>query len=144
MLVERATFERLCRSRELLCRETVEPRSIHDVARAVGLSPFHFIRQFRSVFGTTPHQYRIAHRLDRAKHLLTAGGLSVSAVCAEVGFKSLGSFSDSFTRRVGTPPSAYRRRAMVQVPDRLAVVSLGCFGLMGLLPRTALRNYGEA
>lgn len=144
MLVERATFERLCRSRELLCGQTVEPPSIHQVAREVGLSPFHLIRQFRAVFGATPHQYRIGYRLDRAKHLLASGELSVTEVCSELGFKSFGSFSHSFTRRVGRPPSAYRRRALVQVPDRVGVVPLGCLGIMGLLPRTALRNYGEA
>jgi len=86
------------------------PLSIEDVARQVRISPFHFIRQFEAVFGSTPHQFRIQSRLERAKHLLASGRYSVTEVCLEVGFTSLGSFSDLFTRRVGETPSAYRRR----------------------------------
>ena len=63
------------------------------VAREAAISPFHFIRQFEAVFGVTPHQYRIGRRIERAKHLLAAGQHSVTDVCMEVGFSSLGSFS---------------------------------------------------
>jgi len=69
------------------------------------MSPFHFIRQFEAVFGATPHQFRIQTRLDRAKQLLALSDYSVTDVCLEVGFSSLGSFSDLFARRVGAPPS---------------------------------------
>jgi len=113
------TFSRLCKARELL--QDVpwgQPVSIKAVARDVGISPFHFIRQFEALFGLTPHQFRIQSRLDLAKLLLAKGRHSVTEVCMEVGFASLGSFSDLFTRRIGSTPSAYQRRArvMVQVP----------------------------
>lgn len=48
------------------------------------MSPFHFIRRFESLFGMTPHQFRIERRLDRAKLLLAAGNHSVTEVCMEV------------------------------------------------------------
>jgi AraC-like DNA-binding protein len=99
-MLTRSAFAGLCRARDLL-RETHDvPLSIEDVAREAAVSPFHFIRQFQAVFGETPHQYRIQARLDRAKHLLALSDYSVTDVCMEVGFSSLGSFSDLFARRV--------------------------------------------
>ena len=132
MLTHQA-LRRLCRARDRL-RSGDEPApSIPEVAGEAGMSPFHFIRSFAAVFGETPHQHRIGARLERARHLLARGEHSVTEVCVEVGFSSLGSFSGLFTRRVGRTPSGYRRevRASVQVPGGLpAAVIPGCLLLM--------------
>src|SRR5215468_2209674 len=101
MLLRQDIFQSLCRARELLAETPEERLLIRDIAREIRISPFHFIRQFEAVFGLTPHQFRIQLRLDRAKLLLAKGNDSVTDVCMEVGFTSLGSFSDLFTRRVG-------------------------------------------
>ncbi|HXJ85452.1 MAG TPA: helix-turn-helix transcriptional regulator [Candidatus Binatia bacterium] len=117
------------------------------IANEVAISPYHFIRQFEAVFGITPHQFRIQTRLDQAKLLLAKGDLSVTEICMEVGFSSLGTFSDLFTRRFGAPPSLYKRsaRAMVQVPGNYPQELFpGCLSLMGSLPATAFRNFQEA
>ncbi len=123
MLIARPAFVRLCAARDQLRSDS--DATIRELADAVALSPYQFIRHFEAVFGATPHQYRIAARLERAKHLL-ARGESVTDVCMAVGFSSLGSFSELFARRVGTPPSRYRR--LVAVP-RVAF-HRGCFELM--------------
>lgn len=151
MLLRHEGFRRLCRARDLL-RELREPSpSIADLAREVHISPFHFIRQFEALFGVTPHQFRIQNRLDAARHLLAMGHHSVTDVCMDVGFSSLGSFSTLFTKRIGEAPSAYRRRvrAMVQVPGTIpADLTPGCLTLMGRLPSSAFaapgRNFREA
>lgn len=151
MLLRHAGFRSLCLARDLL-REQREPScSITEIAREVQISPFHFIRQFEAVFGVTPHQFRIQARLDLAKHLLATGHYSVTDVCMEVGFSSLGSFSALFTRKVGEPPSGYQRRvrALVQVPGLLpAELAPGCLTLMGRLPASAfhhsVRSFREA
>ena len=134
MLLGHDTFGRLCRARELLGEVREQPLSIKDVAREAGMSPFHFIRRFEALFGLTPHQFRMRARLDDAKFLL-ARGHSVTEVCFEVGFESLGSFSDLFARRIGMAPSAYQRRArvLVQAPGALPLFP-GCLTLMGHLP----------
>ena len=147
MLLRHDAFNRLCRARDMLREVSELPVSIEEVAREVRISPFHFIRQFEAVFGSTPHQFRIQSRLDHARRLLAIGEHSVTEVCMEVGFSSLGSFSDLFTRRVGEPPSAYQRRvrAMVQVPGTLPPPLVpGCLSLMGSLPPSAFRSFREA
>ncbi len=137
MLLRHEGFWRLCQARDLL-REPRDPApSIAELAREVRISPFHFIRQFEAVFGVTPHQFRIRTRVEEAKRLLALGNHSVTDVCMEVGFSSLGSFSVLFTRTVGLAPSAYRRRvrAMVQVPGCLpSDLTPGCLSLMSRLP----------
>jgi AraC-like DNA-binding protein len=147
MLLRRDVFRRLCLARDLLYEVPERSPSIEDVAREIGISPFHFIRQFEAVFGATPHQFRIRSRLDRARHLLALGEYSVTEVCMEVGFSSLGSFSDLFTRRIGTTPSAYRRRlrAMVQVPGIVPPELIpGCLSLMGRLPPDAFSQFSRS
>lgn len=138
---------RLCRAREILRVVDDTTLRMDDVAREVQMSPFHFIRQFQSVFGVTPHQFRIASRLEHARILLAGGQRSVTEVCMEVGFSSLGSFSTLFARRVGESPSVYQRRmrAMVSVPASLpSVLFPGCLTLMTHLPRGAFSNFREA
>ena len=137
---------RLCRARDMLTAEQ-DPLRIEDLARQVEISPFHFIRQFESVFGVTPHQFRIARRIELAKVLLAQGHHSVTDVCMEVGFSSLGSFSSLFARRVGESPSAYQRRmrVLVQVPGTLtATMFPGCLSLLSKLPPGSLSSFREA
>jgi AraC-like DNA-binding protein len=132
MLTKRR-FTRLCRARDLLREVHDEPISIRAVASEAAMSPFHFIRQFEALFGETPHQFRIRARLERAKQLLALSDYSVTDVCMEVGFTSLGSFSDLFARRVGSAPSTYRRqiRPLVHVPGELPKeLAPGCLTLM--------------
>ncbi|HKU14673.1 MAG TPA: helix-turn-helix transcriptional regulator [Steroidobacteraceae bacterium] len=127
-----AVLLRLCRARDLLQDVSGNVR-IEQAAREAALSPYHFIRLFKATFGATPHQVSIDARLERAKELLLAADLSVTEICLEVGFASLGSFSTLFARRVGASPAAYRRRvrAMIQVPG-VTPPSLipGCYSLM--------------
>jgi AraC-like DNA-binding protein len=147
MLLTPDSFRSLCHAREMLLEVPEHRLSIPDIAREVHTSPYHFIRQFHALYGMTPHQFRIESRLHHAKILLAAGEHSVTEVCLEVGFSSLGSFSDLFSRRFGTAPSTYRRRArsLVTVPGMLPQQLFpGCLSLMALLPAEAFRNFREA
>jgi AraC-like DNA-binding protein len=144
VLLSEDAFKRLCWARELLCAEPERALSVREAAVRVEISQFHFIRQFEAVFGMTPRQLQIRTRIDRARRLLALGELSVTGVCLEVGFSSLGSFSDSFTRRVGESPSAYRRRVrtLAQVPAALtSVIAPGCLSLMAWLPESAASQF---
>ncbi|GAC1635973.1 MAG: hypothetical protein NVS9B14_13940 [Candidatus Acidiferrum sp.] len=140
-------FARLCRARQRLALTGEDALSLRRIAREAGISPFHFIRQFEALFGTTPHQLRMRERIERAKVLLASGEHSVTRVCMEVGMSSVGSFSDLFLRRVGATPSEYRRRArsMIVVPGMLPErLFPGCLNMMGYLPADAFRNFREA
>jgi AraC-like DNA-binding protein len=100
----------LRRARDLLDREYASPLDVPAMARAALMSPSHFSRQFRAAYGESPYGYLQTRRVERAMALLRRGDLPVTDVCLAVGFTSLGSFSSTFTRLVGEPPSAYRTR----------------------------------
>jgi len=137
MLIAPQTFRRLCRAHALLSAGDAPPRAVRDVARQVGISPFHFIRLFAALFGATPHQLRKRVRLERAQELL-ACGRPVTRVCMELGLSSVGSFSSAFKDQVGESPLLYQRRTrtLVQVPDGLVrpAQACGCLSLMAHLP----------
>ncbi|ASW55426.1 helix-turn-helix transcriptional regulator [Plantactinospora sp. KBS50] len=108
--VDPADLKLLRRARDLIDREYARPLDVPAMARAALMSPAHFSRQFRAVYGETPYTYLMTRRIERAKALLRRGDLSVTEVCLAVGATSLGSFSTRFTELVGESPSAYRAR----------------------------------
>jgi AraC-like DNA-binding protein len=142
------SFARLCRARERL-RDPGGRIPLGTIADEVGLSTGELIRRFTALFGETPHQYRLRERLDRAKELLACGALSVTGICMEVGFSSVGSFSAWFARRVGEPPSTYRRRVRPNATlpaSSPASLHAGCLSLLAgaLSQPAAYRDVAES
>jgi AraC-like DNA-binding protein len=99
---------RLLRARDAMDRAYAEPLDIRTVAAVAHISPAHFIRTFRAVFGETPHRYLRRRRVERSMFLLRETERSVTDVCFDVGFTSLGTFSRTFREIVGETPSGYR------------------------------------
>ncbi len=98
----------LLRAKDLADSRYAEPLGVADLARAAGLSRAHFSREFRRAFGESPHGYLLTRRLERAAALLRTTDRSVAEICFAVGLRSVGSFTSSFTRTFGMPPTAYR------------------------------------
>lgn len=99
----------LRRVRDRMDREYAQPLDVEALARGVNVSAGHLSRQFKAAYGESPYSYLMTRRIERAMALLRRGDLSVTDVCFEVGFSSLGTFSTRFTELVGVPPSVYRR-----------------------------------
>jgi AraC-like DNA-binding protein len=98
----------LLRAKDLADARYNDPLDVADLARAAGLSPAHFSRQFRRTFGESPHVYLLTRRLERAASLLRSTDRSVADICFLVGMQSVGSFTTSFRRMFGMTPTAYR------------------------------------
>ena len=101
-------YKRLVRGRDCLLSSQTQRVLLKEASRAACLSPFHFHRSFTQLFGETPHAYLTRHRLERAAHMLKQSNLSVTKICLESGFESLGSFSSLFSRRFGASPREFR------------------------------------
>ena len=101
---------RLLRARDAMDRAYAEPLDVPALAAIAFVSEAHFIRTFKSTFGETPHRYLQRRRIERAMYLLRTSGRSVTDICMEVGFSSLGTFSRTFRDVVGTSPSEFRGR----------------------------------
>jgi AraC-like DNA-binding protein len=102
---------RMLRARDAMDREYAKPLNVSALARIAHSSEAHFIRTFRATFGETPHRYLQRRRVERSMSLLRESDQSVTEICFEVGFVSLGTFSRTFREIVGESPTEYRRRA---------------------------------
>jgi AraC-like DNA-binding protein len=101
---------RMLRARDAMDRAYAEPLDVPAVAAVARFSEAHFIRSFRAVFGETPHRYLQRRRVERSMFLLRETDRSVTDICLDVGFTSLGTFSRTFREIVGDSPSGYRER----------------------------------
>jgi AraC-like DNA-binding protein len=122
------------------------PVTLPDISAHANLSPYHFLRVYKQAYGETPHEFLTRLRIERAKTLLARGSHNVTEACFEVGFSSLGSFSNLFAYRVGLPPSEYRRyaRSMISVPSTVGTLFVpSCFFTM-LYGVLEVRNIREA
>jgi AraC-like DNA-binding protein len=101
-------YRRVLRGQDFMLSSLDGHARLATMARAACMSPFHFHRVFTNIFGETPHRYLTRIRLKRAAHLLSHSNKSVTEICLETGFESLGSFSSLFRRHFGFPPSDLR------------------------------------
>jgi AraC-like DNA-binding protein len=134
---------RLLRARDAMDRAYAEPLDVRAVAAVAHISEAHFSRSFRAVFGETPHRYLQRRRVERSMFLLRETHRSVTDICMDVGFSSLGTFSRTFREIVGETPSHYR---MGHGP----IVTPHCVQLAAMRPRYAAgetmesSSFGEA
>jgi len=84
---------------------------LDDAADQAGVSPFHFLRQFSSVLGVTPHQYLVRSRLRHAARLLASEEIPVTDIAYDVGFGDLSNFVRTFHRAAGVSPRSFRADA---------------------------------
>jgi transcriptional regulator GlxA family with amidase domain len=127
------TNRRMLRARDTMDRAYAEPLDVPALAQIANVSEAHFIRTFRATFGETPHRYLQRRRVERAMFLLRATDRSVTDICLDVGFNSLGTFSRSFQAIVGESPTTYRGRGPIMaVPN--------CFAMAWTRPS----SFGEA
>src|SRR5579884_2044923 len=101
---------RLLRARDAMDRTYAQPLDIPALARIACLSEAHFIRTFRATFGETPHRYLQRRRVERSMFLLRETDRTITDICVDVGFTSIGTFSRMFHDIVGETPSSYRAR----------------------------------
>src|SRR6187549_3694635 len=111
-------------------RAYAEPLNVRAIAAVAHISEAHFIRSFRSVFGETPHRYLQRRRVERSMFLLRETDRSVTDICFDVGFTSLGTFSRMFREIVGETPSAYRA-------GNGPIVAPNCMQMMAMRPLVA-------
>ena len=124
---------RMLRARDAMDRAYAQPLDIPELARIAHVSEAHFIRSFHATFDETPHRYLQRRRVERAMFLLRATERSVTDICLDVGFTSLGTFSRSFRDIVGEAPVTYRQRGPIKaVPN--------CFAMAWTRPS----SFGEA
>jgi len=99
----------LRRATEFMLSNLAVSISLEDVARAAGLSRFHFAHMFKNTTGMGPHRYLTLARVERAKELLRGTEMELSALAQFLGFSDQSHMSSVFKRFTGSTPKTYRQ-----------------------------------
>ena len=103
------SLAQLKRAMEYISANLGEDLGLNQIADEMNLSPSHFAHEFRRSTGSTPYQYLLQQRLERAKTLLKTTRLPIQNVGALTGFNYPANFVRTFRQRVGQPPDAWRK-----------------------------------
>lgn len=105
---DRAARQRLVDLWHRVSADLAAPWRVASLAHAAAMSPGHFHREVRRLFGEKPMQRVRRLRLERAATLLTTTDLDLAAIAAAVGYSTAYALSNAFLRHTGQRPGEYR------------------------------------
>jgi AraC family transcriptional regulator len=106
---EAGPLARVSRVIRTIENEPAAPTDLAGLARLARLSPWHFLRTFQALTGTTPHQYLLRARLRRAAVRLVSEQRNVAEIALDSGFGDVSNFNRAFKNEFGLTPRMYRR-----------------------------------
>ena len=102
-------LQSLRRVMERMRSDLVTNLDLKTLAAESGYSRNHFLRMFRAATGSTPHQFFLQLRVEKAQSLMKNKSLRIIDIAASCGFESQAHFSRVFREIVGATPTQYRR-----------------------------------
>ena len=108
---EPSSLARVTRVLRMIDRDPDVPHDLNSLAHIARLSPYHFLRVFEGLTGTTPHQYLLRVRLRRAAIRLREESAKILDIALACGFGDISNFNRSFRAEFGLSPRAYRSKA---------------------------------
>jgi AraC-like DNA-binding protein len=109
----RGSRKSMGRAKALLAENLERKISLTNVARAAGLSRYHFLRVFKQATGLPPHLYRNLRRIERAKQLLRRGQ-PLADIALTVGFSDQSHLTNTFRKYTGATPGQYATKSCGQ------------------------------
>ena len=101
-------YQRLYRAHDYAMASLDRKVTIQEMASIALMSPSHFLRTFKLLFGISPNKFFREKRMERARQLLTHSSITVTEICNSIGYRSLSNFSWEFQKRFGFSPLSYR------------------------------------
>lgn len=93
-----------------IAQHYLDPLSVEDIGRSVGLHPNYAMSLFQKTFGTTLIDYLTHHRVSHAQRLLATSDEKIVEVAFSSGFGSISRFNEAFRRECGCSPRDYRQQ----------------------------------
>lgn len=94
---------------EFMDAHALEDLPLEQVARASGWSVSHLHSMFRQRLQQSPHQYRLAQRIQQAKIRLVSTNQPIKQIAQECRFSSVAALTTTFRQHTGTTPATYRK-----------------------------------
>lgn len=105
---EPGALARVSRVVRMIDKQPDIPHGLESLAKFARLSPYHFLRTFEALAGTTPHQYLMRTRLRRAALRLRTEPSRILDIAFDCGFGDISNFNRAFRAEFGVTPGAYR------------------------------------
>ena len=102
-------IEKLELARDILMENLDSPPSLSELSREIGLNTFKLKKNFKELFGAPVFKYLQNERLNKAHELLRNKDVTIQEAAWQVGYDSLSSFSNAFTKKFGVRPSEIRQ-----------------------------------
>lgn len=103
-LAHESEREKIIKARDILDAHYDEKLTIKALARKVAMNECYLKKGFKTLTGSTIHEYTAARRIATAKHMLQTEGRSVTEVAAKLGYSSISHFSTAFKKATGLKP----------------------------------------
>lgn len=100
-------YRRVLLAKEYLDDHYDQKLDINKISQIAALSEYHFFRTFKQAFGISPHKYLVQKRLQKASELLKTHNYTITEVAYLIGFPDIHSFSKSFKKEFGMPPTRF-------------------------------------
>lgn len=100
-----AERNKLYQAKDILLSDLETPPSLSELSRQIGLNSFKLKKNFKELFGVPVFKYLQNERLSKAYELLRNGETSIQEAAWHVGYDSLSSFSNAFSKKYGFRPS---------------------------------------
>ena len=98
--------ERVKKAMTYIRSNLAKPLTLDEIAEVVGISKYHFSREFKALTGETVIDSINILRCKEAKRLIESG-MTVSAAAMSCGFENLSYFSRTFKKHFGQLPSKF-------------------------------------
>lgn len=105
-----SNWEQLDRVKTYISHNIDQEITLDELSVLANLSKYYLCRLFKSAFGTTPIQYHVVMRLEKAKQMIQFTNLPLSHIAEKLGFQSIHAFSRTFRKIKGVSPSFYRKK----------------------------------
>lgn len=109
VLTNEEIFRAILSAKDLVDERYMDKLSLDDLALKAGISKYHFVRVFKSVFGKSPYGYHKSSRLRHAREELVRGR-SANDVAGLFGYADLPTFSKAFKKEFGYSPTHLKKR----------------------------------
>lgn len=96
-------------AKEILDNNISAPPSLNELSKLIGLNSNKLKKNFKEVFGIPVFKHLQNERLSQAHDMLKENELSIQEAAWQVGYESLSSFSNAFTKKFGFRPSEIKR-----------------------------------
>lgn len=99
----------VARVRQYIEQHLSERLTLAQLAGVGCMSRYHFARLFRRVTGSSPMEYVLQRRIDRARLLLRERRHRIGDIAVDLGFFDQSHFARSFRRATGDTPGRFAR-----------------------------------